>query len=397
MAERPLHVLIAGINWPPETFIARLVQGLLDRGLTVTVATATKPSTLWQRQPGFNWLFTPAWQGGKGRRLIRLASLLLRAMLSAPGDGRRLATKPFLFNWYHFLPFAGRRWDVIYFPWNSAAVFYWPLFDLGCPVVISCRGSQINVAPHNPRRAELVEGLRVTLSRTRAVHCVSEAIKNEAMQYGLEPRKATVIRPAVDSDFFYPLSSQARQPEPPLRIITTGSLIWRKGYECGLLAVRQLVDEGVSVHLDIIGAGPERQRVLYTIDDLGLQGMVRLYGQLTPEQVRDKLQQADVFLLASLSEGISNAVLEAMACGLPVVTTDGGGMGEAVTDGVEGFVVPIWDAAAMAAALKQLASKPELRQTMGQAGRQRICQQFTLSQQVESFVSLFRSCISTHS
>jgi glycosyltransferase involved in cell wall biosynthesis len=98
---------------------------------------------------------------------------------------------------------------------------------------------------------------------------------------------------------------------------------------------------------------------------------------------------ADVFLLASLSEGISNAVLEAMACGITVVTTNCGGMAEAVTDGIEGFVVPVRDPCSMAHRLEKLATDRELCRRMGLAARDRIVREFTLTRQAESFVSLY--------
>ena len=108
MADHPLRVLIVGIKWPPETFIVRLVQGLLAQGLTVTLATPTKPDKSWQQYPGFNWLFTPLWEG-VGQRLLQLIILWSRALLLAPADLRHFTAKPILYNWHHFLPFAGRR------------------------------------------------------------------------------------------------------------------------------------------------------------------------------------------------------------------------------------------------------------------------------------------------
>ena len=104
--------------------------------------------------------------------------------------------------------------------------------------------------------------------------------------------------------------------------------------------------------------------------------------------IKNHLQQADLFLFASLSEGISNAVLEAMACGLPIVTTDCGGMREAVTDGQEGFLTPPRDKSAMAQAVKRIWNSPELKSQMGQAARQRIISSFTLDRQAQDFVAL---------
>jgi glycosyltransferase involved in cell wall biosynthesis len=176
-----------------------------------------------------------------------------------------------------------------------------------------------------------------------------------------------------------------------LRVISTGSVIWRKGYEYALSAIRLLVDRGVPVRYDIIGDGDEAQRLLYTIHDLGLAECVHWHGRLEPADVITRLQAADVFLLSSLSEGISNAALEAMACGLPVVTTTVGGMPEAVRDGVEGFLWPARDAAAAAGALAELGRRPALAARMGAAGRARVLRDFRLDDQIEAFIRLFRS------
>jgi colanic acid/amylovoran biosynthesis glycosyltransferase len=375
-----LRLLVVGVAWPPETFLVRLLQGLAQAGLQVTLATRRRPAEAWLEEFKIHWLYVPAWDSPVIPRLAQLAAQAGGAMLRSPRDlrtfahgvppagnrGQRLA------GWNRLLPYAGRRWDVIYFPWNSAAIEHLPLFELGMPAVISCRGSQIYVAPHNPEREPFRRGLRESFARAAAVHGVSKAILQEATQYGLDPARARVIYPAVDPDFFCP-----PDPLPPGRydfsIVTTGSLVWVKGYEYACAAVRRLKDRGIPACLEIIGDGPEHQRLLYTIQDLGLEGSVRLRGRLSPTGVRQRLQAADAFLLSSLSEGLSNAALEAMACGLPVVTTDCGGMREAITDGIEGLITPVRDAAALAVALERLWQIPDLPQRMGEAGRRRFC------------------------
>lgn len=385
---QPLRLLVAGLSWPPETFLARLLRGLAASGIEVTVACGARPDPEWLNLPNFVWLQTQDDRSGAAGRLLQTGGHLGRAVVAGNGDVRRYrAGAEGWADVRRWLPFAGRAWDVIYFPWNAGAIAYRPLFDVA-PVVISCRGAQVNIAPHNPQRAEIRDGLRETFTRAAAVHCVSDAIRDEAVQYGLDPTKAVVIRPAIDPGFFKP-SDEPRDPKV-FRLVTTGSLIWRKGHEYLLQAVAYLRDEGIPVRLEIIGDGPDRQRLIYTIHDLGLCDHVELPGKLAPDVVLARLQSADVFVLSSLSEGISNAALEGMACGLPVVTTACGGMPEAVTDSVEGVVVPTRDARALAAGLGALWRSPETRTRMGEAGRARVLSDFRLEGQVERFIALFR-------
>jgi colanic acid/amylovoran biosynthesis glycosyltransferase len=331
--------------------------------------------------------------------LFRLARVLVGALFRSPQDALLLLWKNVnsplreqivLHN--RLLPFAGQHFDIIYFPWNSAAIEYLPLFDTGRPVLVSCRGSQIHIAPHDPKRAWFQNGLRETLSRAAAVHCVSESIQREAVSYGLELTKSHVIRPAVDAEYFQP-AERTDPDESVLRIVAVGSLIWVKGYEYALQAISILKTQRIAVSLDILGEGPDRQRLLYTIHDLDLGTEVNLCGNLPHEDLRKRLNRGHVFLLSSVSEGISNAALEAMACALPIVTTDCGGMREAVTNGVEGFVVQMRSATDIAMAISTLWKDPNLRRRMGEAARSRVVSSFTLDSQVARFATLCRSLV----
>lgn len=397
MAERPLRLLVAGCSWPLETFLQRLFEGLSGAGIDVTVASAVPPEAEWLRKNGVKWLPAPTWDDPILLRLVRLGGMALRSASAVRGRrdlgllGPHVAALPRGVSrprtWYRLLPLVGRPADVIYFPWNSAAISYVALYDLGIPVLVSCRGSQVNVGPHDPGRTELRDGLQVTLSRAAGVHCVSKAIQAEAKAYGLDPAKSRVIHPAVDAERFR-LPARARIGTGARRVIAVGSLSWKKGFEYALRSLRAARDAGSDLEFEIVGEGADRQRLLFAIEDLGLSGCVRLSGRLPADGVRERLQNADLFLLSSLSEGLSNAALEAMATGLPVVTTDCGGMREAVSDGVEGFVVPIRDVKRMAAALGRLAEDAELRVRMGAAARARVLKEFTLERQVRAFTEL---------
>jgi len=396
-------LLIVGVRWPPETFIQRKVLSLAKAGVKVAVAASVSRHEAKRFSlPGVPLIRLPHHRDSVIIRSAQLIGNVIVLLASSRGrktlgilwrDAKRYSLRARLNRLLSTTRLARLNPKIVHFEWNSAAIDYGVLSEIwNCPQVVSCRGSQVNIRPYLLNSEAFVQGLRQSFERATAVHCVSEAIRQEAVNFGLDPAKACVIRPAVDPEFFYAAPKEHARKAGFL-VVTTGSLIWRKGYEYALLAIRRLVDRGVDVHFEIIGDGPERERVLYTIDDLDLKGRVQLVGRLAPEQVRVHLQRADVFLLSSLSEGISNAVLEAMACGLPVVTTDCGGMREAVTDGVEGFVVPVRDPDCLAAALFRLAQHPHLRETMGQAARERILKEFTLKQQAEKFLHLYQNLL----
>lgn len=393
MPEKHLRILIIGLGDQRITFLDRLVNGLADAGHELLLALPKKPEN--ERFPSHNihWLWAPAWNTPILFRITNMLALLLSRLASSRFRwlARTIKTeKSFRQKWFlifQLLPFTRVQADVIYFPWNSSAIEYKALYDLGIPVIISCRGSQVNIKPHKPGNEIYTVNLEDSLRNADAVHCVSRAIMEEACRYALDPLKAVIIRPAVDPEYFSP--TQDRIPNDRFTILTTGSLIWRKSYEDALFSVRRLVDKGINCELQIIGDGPEKARILYTIQDLELNDRVKLLGRLSPSSVKQHLQQADVFLLSSLSEGISNAVLEAMSCGIPVVTTDCGGMREAVTDGVEGFVVPVRDPTKMGERLQHLLLDPLLRSSMGKASRERVIREFDQKDQVREFVNLF--------
>jgi glycosyltransferase involved in cell wall biosynthesis len=172
-----------------------------------------------------------------------------------------------------------------------------------------------------------------------------------------------------------------------------GSLMWRKGYEYALLAVRTVLDRGIDIELAIAGEGPDRSHVEFMRSELGLESHVNFLGQFEEDAVLELLQSSDVFLHTSLSEGISNGAIEAMACGLPIVTTDVGGMPEAVQHGRHGLVVPPRDSYSLADALGQLLDSRDLRMEMGASGRSRAVEEFNVRDQGHLFVAMYREAV----
>lgn len=280
--------------------------------------------------------------------------------------------------------------DVLYLPWTATAVDRPEVFDRHVPVVLSCRGAQVNVAPWNPDRKALRDGLPAAFARAAAVHCVTHAILREAESHGLDPAKATVIHPAVDLHRFTPAPLPGG---PPWRLVSVGRLQWRKGYEYALLAMRRLLDRGHDVRYEIVGEEVDGFATRHAVHDLGLADVVTLTPPLTRDGVRQRLAEASLLVLPSLSEGLANAVLEAMACARPVVVTDCGGMTEAVTDGVEGRVVPVRDPDALADAVEAVLGDPDAAAAMGTAGRRRVEAGHDLRDHVAAFAELLARAV----
>jgi glycosyltransferase involved in cell wall biosynthesis len=144
--------------------------------------------------------------------------------------------------------------------------------------------------------------------------------------------------------------------------------------------------------LTLVGDGPERSALLAAADGVRSRSvhLVGFQGDVT-----GCLYGSDLFVQPSLAEGLPVAVLEAMACGLPVVATSVGGVGEAVDDGTTGLLVPAGDPGSLAEAMLELLRDPRRARKLGLAGRQRVVRRFDAPRMVEAYLELYRSFLST--
>lgn len=182
---------------------------------------------------------------------------------------------------------------------------------------------------------------------------------------------------------------------PPLRLISIGRLIDFKGFPVLLDAIAILRDNHVPVLLQIIGEGPLRSALEAQIDRLQLHAEVRLRGVLSQEEIKNELAASDAFALACLTDSkgatdiLPTVILEAMACGLPVVSTTLAGVPEMVLHGRTGLLAPPADAPALADHLTTLARDSSLRARLGEAGLQHVQETFSLAKTAGHLASLF--------
>lgn len=167
-----------------------------------------------------------------------------------------------------------------------------------------------------------------------------------------------------------------------------------KGHDTLLEAVDVLRRQGISSHLWLVGDGELRRSIEAKAKSLGLGQNVRFLGTRT--DIPDILADTDVFVLASLWEGLPGAVMEAMAVRLPVVATRVGGVPELVVDGETGLLVTAGDAEALATALERLIGDRGLCSRLGQAGHRRIVTKFRLEDKVRELEELYLSLVQGH-
>jgi glycosyltransferase involved in cell wall biosynthesis len=191
-----------------------------------------------------------------------------------------------------------------------------------------------------------------------------------------------------DSD---PGGESARRRRPT--VIKVASLTPKKDHSTFLEAARLVLKTVPDARFLIVGGGKLHGVLDRRIRELGLQDSIVLVGETS--NVAGHLVEADVSVLTSLREGCSNALLESMALGTPIVATDVGGNSELVRDGVEGFLVPTGDASGVAERVVQLLLDADLRARMGRAGRARIDSRFTAARMVDDTVALYEELLET--
>jgi glycosyltransferase involved in cell wall biosynthesis len=272
--------------------------------------------------------------------------------------------------------------DIYHFGYSSTAIFYLPLFDsLNGKTLISCRGTAENVKLISEK--ERIKKLKILFDKVDRIHCVSASMSNTIQGYGAPSDKIFINRPAIDTTFFsrqnFTLSNDK------VVILSVGRLVFQKGFIIGLLTMQNLKEEFRRFVWKIAGDGPEMEELLSHIHSLGLTENIVLLGKQNRNEIKELYENADIYFLPSVSEGLANAVLEAMAMSVAVVCSDVGGMQEVVTHNVDGKLCSNYDHTAMAAQLLELCNDAGLRKKLGEAARKTVEERFDLNRYIDVF------------
>ncbi len=252
---------------------------------------------------------------------------------------------------------------------------------------------------HHRRRARVL--MNSWLDRVTAAHiAVSREVARQAVAwYHLDPGKVEVIYNGVRPEFFQAAAHRSASRaalgiSPETRVLGLVSRLDRnKGFADLFAALAGLPDDP-PVRLLLVGSGPHEGEVKALAGSLGVADRVSFLG--LRRDVPELLAAMDVFVLPSLQEGFANALIEAMAVGLPVVVSDVPGNLEAVVPGVSGIVVPRGNAGALRQGLQQVLDNPELARGLGAAARERVAAHFTVETYGRGIQALYDNLVRRH-
>lgn len=355
-----LHIALVGPLPPPSGGMAnqtrQLAELLAAGGATVTLVQVNAP-------------YWPAWIGGVlGLRSMFRLMPYLAALWRAAGQA----------DIFHIMANSGWSWHLF------AAPAIWVAHCRGVAVVVNYRGGE---ATEFLQRSERL--VRFSMRRARALVVPSGFLKNVFSRFGMQ---ADIVPNIIDLSRFYPRST-VRAATPHMLVSRNLELVYDN--ETAIRAFQTVRASFPQARLTIAGSGPDEQRLRQFVLEQGLGDAVLFTGRLERDAMATLFRSADILLNPSLADNMPNSVLEAWSSGVPVVSTNVGGIPYLAKDGVTASLVPPGNPAAMAqASMLLLSDQAEWRQRV-QAGLQEV-QHFTWARVQPVLVDVYRRAMQDH-
>lgn len=333
-----MKLLIIGIGDPVPSFIERRLGALGKLGIRLTICLGYRQGL--KSIDSFQTIRYGDWRQMGLVEILGFVWLLLRYPFRFLYVYQSYRDRPASIRWrliLKYFPLACvRDVDLVHIQWLALAPdLVWLKSVYRVPVIASARGSQVTVYPFTQQG--YAGFIQKALAVTDACHLVANDLRRSVLALGADQRKLFVNYNGIDLLRFKP--TRREEKGKALLLISVGALIWRKGYMFQLFLLQQLIERNVSASLTIVGEGGDKSGLMYTSKVLGLLDHITFAGQLDETCVARLLAKSDVYISTSLAEGLPNSVVEAAACGLPVVAFACEGIREVVEHGVTGFVV----------------------------------------------------------
>lgn len=387
-----------------HTFILREVMALKCRGFDIDVASINAPDrdesemnveekheyaeTYYVKKDGF-------WGALKAhvkalRHPIRYAKALTYAVKLGGMNLRRIAFGLFYFTEALMLD----RWmqakgqQHLHVHFATAAANVGMILKQYSPITLS-------LTVHGPDEFYDVQGqwLKEKIKAADFIICIGAFARSQLMYISEEKEWSKFVECplGVDTQHYSPFKLPARSAQKqPFTVLCVGRLVPAKGQRILLNACHQLWEEGRDLRLVYVGTGPDEAHLRTMVIDRGLDEMVTFTGALNQDEVRNWYGKADLFALASFAEGIPVVLMEAMACGVPCISTRITGIPELIRDGVDGLLVSPAQVDELSDAIDLVMSDYDLRCQLSIAGRRRVQERYEISDNIERLNYIFK-------
>jgi sugar transferase (PEP-CTERM/EpsH1 system associated) len=361
MQLRVMHVVQKLGFGGAEVGVLKVVNGLQARGLSTSICSLRPPSALDDRlAPGVKLFQLGQRSGNSPRSVWRLYKTLVEE-------------RPHILHTH--------SWATLIEGLLAARLARVPVVVHGEHGTLDTRPRTVAVQRWAWRRADVVLSVSSRLAERMAA------------QVGYPLDRIRVIRNGVDLDRFRvgssaDLRARLNLPADALVVGTIGRMVPVKDQRSLINAIALLREGGVDCSAVLVGDGPLRGELQRYAAERGVESYVHFAGER--HDVHEIIRAFDVFALVSISEGLSNTTMEAMASGIPVVATRVGGADELVVDGTTGRLVPPSSPTALADALKSLLQDERRRAAFGAAARERMEGEFGLSRMISNYEQLYR-------
>lgn len=240
------------------------------------------------------------------------------------------------------------------------------------PYSLSVWGSDVYAFPRQNKIKRFL--LKKNLDASDMIMSTSKCMAEETLKY-TRKSNITVTPFGVNTDIFSP--PRARKSDGPVRIVFVKSIAEPYGLEFLIDAVSKLVNGGIhDIRLDIYGDGDKTEEMKKLASTSGVDDITFFHGRIEHTRVAEVLKASDIMCVPSLAESFGVSAIEAMACGLPCVTSDAPGLAEVMEDGITGFIVPAGSSQKLAEKLNVLIEDEALRKSMGLNGRKRVLEYY---------------------
>jgi len=265
--------------------------------------------------------------------------------------------------WAKYLPVILNKPDVFHLQW-ARAVEEWIFLktDFNIKFVLSLRGTHVKYSPLTI--PGLADSYRKYFPIIDRFHAVSKNIAKAAETYGASENKTNVIYTGIEKALLPDLQKSTKLKSSKLRILSVGRLVWIKGYHFAIDTLKRMHVQGFDFEYTIIGSG-KSDEIPYMTENSGIKEKFRLIGKVDHKTVLNIMQDSDLLLIPSFDEGIANVAIEAMAAGLPVLSSNCGGMNEVVIHGETGYLFEPRNYDDLISKIKMIAEeKPEVTGTI---------------------------------